>query len=171
MYKLRLTRLTTPGLRGSHHLPLYSILCASSWGSHPNDILSRDSQVGVPEFPQLGFSRFWGPITSRENLRLQWGLKQSCSHCQKLFNGMFHATCTWGNRGDSWRLVVGNQIGNLTPNLFFGHNLYFKCPNGKFKPILNIYVSIYFQWYNFFSSRWVLTLVIGFWRFGSPFGS
>jgi hypothetical protein len=43
-----------PRLGGSHHLPPYSILCASPWGPHPNGILS---QVGVSKFPQLGLSR------------------------------------------------------------------------------------------------------------------
>jgi len=43
--------------------------------------------------------------------------------------------------------MVGSQIGNLTPGLSFGHNLCFRCPNGSWKPILNIYVSIDFQWY------------------------
>jgi len=36
--------LPWPGLGGSHHLPPYSILCASPWGPHPNGILSRDSK-------------------------------------------------------------------------------------------------------------------------------
>ncbi len=36
-----------PGLRGSHHVPSYSILCATPRGPHPNGCLSRDSQVGV----------------------------------------------------------------------------------------------------------------------------
>jgi len=30
--------------------------------------------------------------------------------------------------------------------LSFGHNLCFKCPNGQCEPILDIYVSIAFQW-------------------------
>jgi hypothetical protein len=38
-----------PGLRGSHHLPPYSILCNAPWGLHPNGYFSRDSQVGVPK--------------------------------------------------------------------------------------------------------------------------
>ncbi len=40
------------GLRGSHHLPPYSILCSSLWGLHPNGIffpgLSRRSPETVP---------------------------------------------------------------------------------------------------------------------------
>ncbi len=60
---------------------------------------------------------------------------------------MWHSTCTKGNRGDSWLLMVGNQIGNLTPNPSFGHNLCFKCPNGSWKLILNIYILRAFQWY------------------------
>ncbi len=34
----------------NHHLSPYSILCASPWGPHPNDILSWDSQMRVPKF-------------------------------------------------------------------------------------------------------------------------
>ncbi len=60
---------------------------------------------------------------------------------------MSHATCTQGNQGDSWLLVVGSQIANLTPGPSFGHNLCFKCPNGWCEPILDIFVSIAFQWY------------------------
>jgi hypothetical protein len=43
--------------------------------------------------------------------------------------------------------MVESQIVNLTPSLFFGHNLCFKYPNGSCKPILDIYVSRVFQWY------------------------
>jgi hypothetical protein len=42
-----------PELGGSHHLPLYNILCAWPQGQHPNVILSRDSQVGSPEIPKI----------------------------------------------------------------------------------------------------------------------
>jgi hypothetical protein len=60
---------------------------------------------------------------------------------------MLHATCTQRNRGDSWLWMVGSQIANLTPDLSFGHNLCFKCPNGSCKFILDIYVLRGFQWY------------------------
>ncbi len=52
-----------------------------------------------------------------------------------------------GNWGDSWLLMVESQIGHLIPDPSFGHNLCFKYSNGWCKPILNIYVSKYFQWY------------------------
>ncbi len=61
-------------------------------------------------------------------------------------------TWTQGNWVDSWLLVVGSQVANLTPNLSFGHNLCFRCPNRSYKPILDIYVSIAFQWYKEFLS-------------------
>jgi hypothetical protein len=38
-----------PRLGGSHHLPPYSILCATFRGLHSNGSFSRDSQVGVPK--------------------------------------------------------------------------------------------------------------------------
>jgi len=60
---------------------------------------------------------------------------------------MLHAACMQVNWVDSWFLMVGSQIVKLTPDLSFGHNLCFRCSNGWYEPILNIYVSITFQWY------------------------
>jgi len=110
--------------------------------------LSRDSQVGVPKSPQMGLSRLWSPmgflrlwspLTLRENLRLQCGLKQSCSSCRELSNGMWHAPYSQVNRVDSRLFVVGSQTGSLTPGPSFGHNLCFRCPNEKRELILDIY--------------------------------
>jgi len=129
-----------PRFGGSHHLLPYSIIYAWSWGQHPNVILSQDSQVGILKFSKLGLSWFWRPITLCADLRLRWGLKQSCSSCWELSNGMWHATYTQGNQGDSWLLIVGSQIDNLIFNLFFGHNLCFKYSNGWCGSILDIYV-------------------------------
>ncbi len=136
-----------PRLGGSHHLPFYSILCASPWGPHPNGILFRDSQMGVPKLPKLGFPWLSGLITLCVNLRLRWGLKQSCSPCWELSNNMSHTACTQGNRVYSRLLMVGSQIANLTLGPSFGYNLCFRCPNRSCKPILNIYISMGFQWY------------------------
>jgi hypothetical protein len=52
----------------------------------------------------------------------------------------------WGIKVNLWLLMVGSQTASLTPGLSFDHNLCFKCPNGSCEPILNIYVSINFQW-------------------------
>ncbi len=136
-----------PGLGGSHHLPLYNILCTSPRGPHPNGFLSRHYQMGVLKSSRLGLLQLWGAITLRPDLKLRWGLKQSCSLCWNLFNGMSHAICTHGNQVNSWLLVVGSQIANLTSGLSFGHNLCFRCPNGLALPILNIYVPRAFHWY------------------------
>ncbi len=127
-----------PKLGGSHHLPPYSILCASPWGQHPNVILSWDSQMRVPKFSKLGLLQLWRPITLYEDLWLRWGRKQSCSPRWKLSNGIWQAIFVQGNWGDSWFLVVESQIDNLIPDPSFGHNLCFKYPNGSCEPILNI---------------------------------
>jgi hypothetical protein len=108
---------------------------------------SRDSQVAVLKFPKLGLLRLWRLITLCEDLRLKWGVKQTCSPCWELSNGMWYATFTQGRQGDSWLLVVESQIGNLTPGLSLGHNLCFNYPNGSCKPILDIYVLKAFQWF------------------------
>jgi hypothetical protein len=78
---------------------------------------------------------------------------------------MSHTTCTQGNWGNSWLLVVGNQITNLTLSFSSGHNLCFKCPNGSYKLILDIYVPRYFQHKS--SILWVLIPVIALWKFDS----
>ncbi len=116
----------------------YNILCASPRGPHPNDIFSRDSQMGVSKFPKLGLPWLWGPITLCADLRLKWGLKKRCSPHRELSNGMWHVTFTQGNLVDSQILMVGSQIANLTPDLSFGHNVCFKCTNESCEPILNI---------------------------------
>jgi hypothetical protein len=66
--------------------------------------------------------------------------KESCSPCRKLFNDMWHITCTRINWGNSLLLVVENQIGTLTLSPYFGHNLCFKYRNGSCGPSD-------FQWY------------------------
>jgi hypothetical protein len=101
----------------------------------------------IPKFPKLGLLQLWRPITLCVDFRLKWGLKQSCNPCRNFSNGMWHITCTQGNQGNSCLLVVENQIGNLTPDPFFGHNLFFKCQMGHASPFLNIYIPKYFQWY------------------------
>ncbi len=101
--------------------------------------------MGVRKFSKLRLPQLWRLITLCEDLRLRWGLKQSCNHCRELSNDMWHATCTQGNRGNYWLLMVGSQIGILTPDLSFGHNLCFKNSNGSCEPILDIYVPS-FQW-------------------------
>jgi len=104
--------------------------------------------VGVLRFSKLGLSRLWRPITLCENLQWRWGLMQSYNPRWDLSNGMWHATCTQGNQGNSRLLVVGSEISHLIPGLSFGHNLCFRYPNGSCEPILNIYVPRTFHWYN-----------------------
>jgi len=136
-----------PGLGGNHHLPTYSILCNSPRGPHPNGFLAGDSQVGVPKSPRLRLMWLWGAITLRANIGWSWGLKQSCSPCRELSNDMFHTIWRQVNRVNSWLFLVRSQIGNLTPDPSFGHNLCFRCPNEQCEPILNIYVPRVLQWY------------------------
>jgi len=136
-----------PGLGGSHHLPPYSILCSSPQDLHPNGSFSRDSQSGVPKLSQFGLLGLWTLITPRLDLELGRGLKQSCSFCRELSNGVSHFTCTHWNRDYSWLLVVGSQIVNLTPGPSFDHNLCCRCPNGSCEAILDIYTSRPFQQY------------------------
>jgi hypothetical protein len=136
-----------PGLGGSHHLPPYNILCVCPRHSHPNGFLSRDSQYGVLKLSRFGLPGLWATITSRPDLQWGRGLNQTCSPPQKLSNAVLHST--WWHRiwVDSQLLVVGSQTVNLTPDLSFAHNLGYKCPNGSWEAILDIYISRPFQRY------------------------
>jgi hypothetical protein len=129
--------------------------------------LSQDSRTGVPKSRQLGLPRLWSPITLRENLGSKCGLKQSCSSCRELFNGMWHVVCSQINRVDSRLFLVGSQIGSLTLDPSFGHNLCFRCPNEQCEPILDIYVPRAFQWYKERHKPWSFDLSnrsLKFWK-------
>jgi hypothetical protein len=156
-----------PNLGASHHLPPYSILCASSWCPHPNGILSWDSQVGVSEFPQLELPQLWGPITLRADLWLQWGLKQSYSPCWELCNGMFHVIFTWRKRGDFWRLVVKLPIWPLTFLLTITCVL--DVQMGHASPFQTSTFQDFSNNIRKASIHWILTPVIALWKFRSPF--
>jgi hypothetical protein len=134
--------------------------------------------VGVPKLQHLGLLQLWRRITSCADLWLQRGLKQTYSPRRELSNNMSHIACTQGNWVDSQLLVVGSQIANLTPNLSFGHNLCFRCPNGQCEPISNIYASISFQWYKklfkvmgFDPCNHALKIRESIWDFNSQHGS
>ncbi len=123
-----------PGLRGSQHLPPYSILCNWPRSSHPNGFLSRDSQVRVLKSPKLGLLRFWSPVTLQVDLRSRCRVKQSCSSCRELSNDVSHAFCRQVNWVDSRLFVVKSQIVNMILDPSFAHNLCFRYLNEQFKP-------------------------------------
>jgi hypothetical protein len=132
---------------GSHHLPPYSILCISLPHLHPNDTFSQDSQSGVPKLSRFRLPGLWAFITSRSDLRLGWGLKQTCNSPWELSNSVLYSTCTNRDWVDSRLLMVGSQTISLTPDPSFCHNLCYRCPNGSCKAISDIYTSRPFQWY------------------------
>ncbi len=159
-----------PGLKGSHHLPPYSILCVSPPHFHPNGTFSRDSQSGVLKLSQFGLPGLWAFITSRSNLRLGQGLKQSCSSPQELSNDVSHSTCTHRDQVDSRLLMVRSQTANLIPGPSFDHNSCYKCLNGSCEAILDIYILRPFQRYKEHFNVRCLAPAIALCIFGSPRG-
>jgi len=103
------------GLEGSHHLPLYSIICISPLRLHPNGSFSQDSQVGVPKLSRVGVSVLWTLIAPRPKLGSRRGLNQSCTSRRELSNAMLYSLRRRREEVNSRLLVVGSQIGNLTP--------------------------------------------------------
>ncbi len=134
-----------PDLGGSHHLPLYSILCSSAQRLHPNGSFSQDSQGGVPKLSRFGLLGLWAFITSRPELGLGRALNQSCSSPRELSNAMLHSRCRCREKVDSRLLMVGSQTASLTPGPSFAHNLGCICPNGQCEASLDIYTSRLFQ--------------------------
>ncbi len=59
---------------------------------------------------------------------------------------MSHSICTHRGQVNSRLLVFGNHIANLISDPSFCHNLCYRCPNGSCEAILDIYISITFQW-------------------------
>jgi hypothetical protein len=121
------------------------VFCTFLWSLHLNGFLSRDSQRRVSKLLRLELAQLCEAIIMRSNLRSGWGFKQSCNSRWELSNSVSHATCTHRVRVDSRLFVVGSQTS--TPRFSFCHNLCFRCPNGSYKLILEIYTSIAFQWY------------------------
>jgi hypothetical protein len=98
-----------------------------------------------PEIVPVGVPGLWEVISSRPDLRSRRGLKQSCSPCRDLSNAMSHAQIGRREEVDSRLLVVGSQIGSLTPDPSFAHNLGCRCPNCQCEGIFDIYVLRPFQ--------------------------
>ncbi len=103
--------------------------------------------MGVPKLSRVGVPGLWTPISPDCRVRLQRGLKQSCSPRRDLSNAVSHSQIECREEVDSRLLVVGSQTANLTPGLSFGHNLRFRCPNEQCEPISDIYVPRSFQRY------------------------
>jgi len=101
---------------------------------------------GSPEIPTTGTPMTLGAHNFVCKPLIEMRSKASYSSCRKLSNNMLHFTCTQGNRGDSWLLVVGSQFDNLIIGPSFGLNFFFRWPNGLCKPILDICVPRAFQW-------------------------
>jgi len=135
------------GLKGSHHLPPYSILCVTPREPHPNGNFSRDSQGRVLKLSRVGLPGLWKLIFPGSNLRLEWGLNQSCRSPRDLSNALLHYFFRRREKVDSQLLVVGSQTANLTPGPSFAHNLSCRFPNDSCETILDIYTSRPFHWY------------------------
>jgi hypothetical protein len=129
-----------PDLGEATTFPLIVFFVLSHEACAQMSFCPRTPKLKFPKFLNLRLSWFWRPILFCTNLRLRWGLKQSCYPCRELSNDMLHAIYMQVNHDNSQLLMVGNQIGSLTFSLSFNHNLCFKYSNGMCKPILNIYV-------------------------------
>jgi hypothetical protein len=134
-----------PDLGEANTFPLIVFFVPSHGGSTQMSFCLRTPKLGVPRFSNLGLLQLGRPINFYANLQLGWGLKQRCNPCRNISKYLWHETYMQVNQGDFWLSVVGNQIGTLTPNPFFGHNFCFKYPFGSCEPILDIYVSRAFQ--------------------------
>jgi len=124
---------------------------------------------GSPEIPKIRILAILEAHNFVCRAPIEVRSEQSYNLCREISNNMWHVTWTKGNQGDFRILMVESQIGNLTPDLFGGHNLCFKHPNGLCEPILDIYVLRGFHIINS-SIQWILTLAIFLWRFESPSG-
>ncbi len=120
-----------PNLGEATTFPLIVFSMISHKGNIQMSFCFETPKLGVSKFLKLGLWKFWKPIISCTDLWLRWGLNKSCSPYQELFNDMWHGNCMQVIQGDSQILMVGGQIGILTLDLSFGHNLCYKYSNGS----------------------------------------
>jgi hypothetical protein len=125
---------------------------------------------GSPKIPKVEIPATLGFITLYVNLPLRWGLKKSCSFHRELSNSMSHATCRHGNQGDSWLLMVGSQIVNLTFALLLAITCVWSFQIGHASPFETSTLQEFFHDIKNVSIQWVLTPTIFLWRFRSPLG-
>jgi hypothetical protein len=98
----------------------YSILCVTSLHPRPNGFLSRDSQGGVPKLSRFGLPGLCNVITLCSNLRLEWGLNQTCSSPWELSNDVSHSICTHQGQVDSRLLTcVAEAIFDIYTSISF----------------------------------------------------
>ncbi len=139
-----------PGLRGSHHLSPYSILCNAPLRLHPNGSFPGTPKLesrNCPEIVPVGVPGLWELITPDCQVWLRRGLNQSYNPCRDLSNDLSNSQFGGREEVDSQLLVVGSQIASWTPGPSFAHNLGYRCPNGQCEAIFNIYASRPFQWH------------------------
>ncbi len=128
----------SPNLGEATTFPIIVFLMISHRGCIQMSLCPRApklGKLGVLKFPKLRLSALWKVITSCADFRLKWNPKQSYRPCRKLFNDMWHVTCTHVFQGDSQLLVGGSQIDTLTFDPSFGHNLCFNHSNGSCESI------------------------------------
>jgi len=124
---------------------------------HPNQTLFYVNHGGYiqisfcPKTPYLKFFKLgnlalWRAVTYFQNFWLKWCQKQSCNLCRDLSNDMWHATCTHIFKSDSWLLVGGVKLTLWFSTLFLVIT-YILSSNESCEPILDIYVSRFFQLY------------------------
>jgi hypothetical protein len=95
-----------PGLGGSHHLPPYSILCATFRGLHPNGGTPKLESRNCPETVPVGVPGLWELITPDYRVRSRQGFNQSYSPRRDLSNAVSHSQFECWEEVDSRLLVV-----------------------------------------------------------------
>ncbi len=100
-----------------------------------------------PKIVPVGVPRLWELITPDCKVWSQRGLNQTCSPRRDLSNDISHSQFGGREEVNSWLLMVGSQIVNLTLDPSFAHNLGYRCPNGQCEAIFDIYASRPFQWH------------------------
>jgi len=76
-----------------------------------------------PKIVPVGVPGLWELITPNCQVWTQRGLNQTCSPRRDLSNDISHFQFRGQKEVDSWLLVVGSQIANLTLGPSFAHNL------------------------------------------------
>ncbi len=137
-----------PDSREATTFPLIVFSAAQRGGYIQMALFPGTPKLESRNCPEIVLARvpgLWKLISPDFQVRLERGLNQCCSSPRELFNAMSRTVIGYREEVDSRLLVVGSQTANLTPGLYFSHNLDYRCPNGQCEASLDICTSRPFQ--------------------------
>jgi len=137
------TQPTTFGRR--HYSPPCSIFYDFPWGLHSINIFSQRLPSGNPKIGTFVITKFWTLIYFSNKTYFEHVRELNYKPQKGLSSSVLHVPIGDDLTPTVRGFVVGSQIPNLTPNLYFDHNSCISSSNGQCESTLGIHASKTFE--------------------------